>query len=174
MHRLGINSAGGQADPTFPVGHPWHLSLGRTGGDSVDGAGRQRWGWRSRKAPRPRSEQAALSVPGPQLASGPGRARSGLGRRCQGDPRWAGDRQRRRYHERPEAQLHLRCLWRVGAPLVCECMCSAGVLLGCGGLRGGEGCGGKRTSKSCAGLVSSRGAHELPRALLSVHVHMWE
>jgi hypothetical protein len=44
VHHLGINSAGGQADPTFPVGHPWHLSLGRTGGGSVDGAGRQRGG----------------------------------------------------------------------------------------------------------------------------------
>lgn len=104
------------------------------------------WGWRSRKAPRPRSEQAALSVPGPQLAGGPGRTRSGLGRRCQGDPRWAGDGQRRRYHERPEAQLHLRCLWRVGASPVCECMCSAGALLGCHGLRGGEGCGGCEAS----------------------------
>lgn len=38
------------------------------------------------ESPAARSEQAALSVAGPQLAGGPGRTRSGLGRRCQGDP----------------------------------------------------------------------------------------
>lgn len=38
------------------------------------------------ESPAAQSEQAALSVPGPQLAGRPGRTRSGLGRRCQGDP----------------------------------------------------------------------------------------
>lgn len=89
---------------------------------------------KSREAPAPargRREQAALSARGGprQLARGPrGRGQSrGLwpgrgGPSCQGDPgagkaapARAGGR-RRRHHERPEAQLHLRGLRRVGAP----------------------------------------------------------
>lgn len=170
---LHISSAshrpGSQADPTFPVGHPWHLSPGRTGGGYVDGAMRRpAWGWRSlSESPTARSEQATLSAPPglSWLAAGahtvPPAGRGGVAKVT---PRWAGCGRRRPHHERPEAQLHLWRLRRVGASAS-----AVRGLLGCGdpprwgGLR--------RLRRASIRVVS--GMSELPRALLGVHVRVW-
>lgn len=82
------------------------------------------------ESPAAWSEQAVLSALGPQLASGRGALSLGWGGVAKVTPRWAGYWRWPGHHERPEAQLHLRRLWRVGVsarPSVLR------VLIGCGG-----------------------------------------
>lgn len=88
------------------------------------------WGWRSRKAPRPGANKRPFLCPDLSWRAARGAHGPGWGGVAKVTPRWAGDGQRRRYHERPEAQLHLRCLWRVGAPPCASACAHPGSCLG--------------------------------------------
>lgn len=128
------------------------------------------WGWRSRKAPRPGANKRPFLWPDLSWRAARGAHGPGWGGVAKVTLRWAGDGQRRRYHERPEAQLHLRCLWRVGAPPCARACAQPGSCLGAVASAVGKGAEAARQ----AYIQVVRGTRELPCALLGVHVHhMW-